>query len=190
MCPPWVLLQHHVLSQHVSLSQLTSLCQSAWVWSKKQQEATSIPLGIFWWVSLLWSPNKWSSTIVNLRQTSAWVSLAKNPAHVLCVCFSRISFHLCLLQWNIPLQVCLKNIPSHVCLSKNHPTKLTFQRTLKFPPQGVPRIEFRSPSSTSYAFNWLYHFTSPRLHFTKGQADSVHLPILNRSWSCQVLLLL
>ena len=51
----------------------------------------------------------------SVRQTNTCASLAKHlPSHVLSqACFSRISSLLCLLQQNVPSQVCLRL--SHLC---------------------------------------------------------------------------
>jgi hypothetical protein len=90
MCPP------RALPQHVSLSQLTSLCQSVQGYSKKPQHTTR---KFFWCVFLYYSPIN-AAQLCNVRQTSSCVSLSKKSSpHILSsVCFSRTPFHLYLLQ--------------------------------------------------------------------------------------------
>jgi hypothetical protein len=58
---------------------------------------------------------KSTAQLHNIRQTNTWASLAKNPSsRVLShACFNRKSSRLCLLQWNVPLGVCLSL--SHLC---------------------------------------------------------------------------
>jgi hypothetical protein len=87
----------------VCLSQLTSLCQSARVHriGKKLQHITRSFLVCF----SLWSPDKPSSTMqCKADQYMTCVLLAKTPpSGVLSrACFSRTSFHLCLLLQNLP----------------------------------------------------------------------------------------
>jgi hypothetical protein len=93
MCPPPVLPQH----QHMHLSQLTSLCQSAWVFrsGKKLQHITRS----FWCVSLYGVPAN-AAQLCNVRRTKACMLLSKNPSSLGLsrACFSRISSLLCLLQ--------------------------------------------------------------------------------------------
>ena len=100
---------------------------------------------VFWGHFSVWSPNKFRSAMqCKADQYMTCVLLAKNPlSRVLSsACFSRTSFHLCLLQPNVLSQVCLSLSPmsasgkhSFMCLSqkKHHPIQLTFQRNLKFP---------------------------------------------------------
>jgi hypothetical protein len=98
-CPPWL------LPQHVCLSQLTLLCQSARVCRscKKLQQITRSVLACF----SLWSPNKWSSStqckvdryMCVIREESFLTILSHT-------CFSRTSFPLCPLQLNVLLRVC------------------------------------------------------------------------------------
>ena len=110
------------------LFQLKSLCQSARVcWSRKKLQHTTRS---FWWVSLygvLTNP----AHLCNVRQTNTCMLLTKNPSS--CVlshaCFSRTSFHLCLLQLNVPSCVCLSKTPS-IQLSKN-PQVSTSKNILK-----------------------------------------------------------
>ena len=92
-------------------------------------------------ISLYGDPINWAQ-LCNVRQTKTCVSLVKNPSsHVLsCACFSRTSFHLCLLQLNIPPWVCpsfssvsTSGKHSFTCLPQQNSIQLTFQRTLKFP---------------------------------------------------------
>ena len=55
-CPPWV------LPQHMCMSQLTSLCQSAQVcWSSEKATAHHQKIFLVW--LSLWNPGKWSSTM-------------------------------------------------------------------------------------------------------------------------------
>ena len=60
----------------------------------------------------LWNPDKCSSTMQCEMDQYVRV-LAKNPSsHVLShACFSRTSFHLCLLQLNVPSRVCPSKTP-------------------------------------------------------------------------------
>ena len=84
-----------VLPQHVSLSQLTSLCQSARVCgSSEKHTARSL---FFWFVSLYGVPTN-GVQLSNVRWTNTCLSLRKTPSsRVLSrACFSRTSFHLCL----------------------------------------------------------------------------------------------
>jgi hypothetical protein len=107
------------------LFQLKSLCQSARVcWSRKKLQHTTRS---FWWVSLygvLTNP----AHLCNVRQTNTCMLLTKNPSS--CVlshaCFSRTSFHLCLLQLYVTSCVCLSKTPSN-WLSKE-PLSLHFRQ--------------------------------------------------------------
>ena len=132
MCLPWV------LPQHVCLSQLTSLCQIAQVQrnSKKLQHNTEV----FWCVCLYGALTN-AAQLYNVRWTSMCALSVKNPSsRVLShACFSRTSSFLCLLQPNVPSQVCLSLSPvstsakrSFMCLPQQNTMQLTFQRILKF----------------------------------------------------------
>jgi hypothetical protein len=118
-----------VLPQHVCLSQLTSLCQSAQVRgsSKKLQHTTRSFLVHF----SLWSPNKSSST--------TYMLLSKNPpSHVLShACISSTSFHLHPLQRNTPSCVCPQKpleLPSHGIAVQFCPYVLFSAVWISFPP--------------------------------------------------------
>jgi hypothetical protein len=132
-CPP------QVWPQHVSLSQLTSLCQSTRVpeSGKKPQHTTKR----CWWISLYGALTN-GAQLRSVRWTGTCMSLAKNPSsHVLShACFIRTCYLLCLLQQNVSSQVCLGLLPvstsgkcSFTCLPQQN--TMTFQRTLKFPLQ-------------------------------------------------------
>jgi hypothetical protein len=139
--PPNITCPPRVLPQHVSLSQLTSLCQLAQVQasSKKVQQTTRHFGGPF----SFRSSDKYSLA------KKCKVVLVKNLSSCVlsCACFSRTSFHLCLLQPNVTSWICLNlslvsssGKHSFSCLSqqKHHPTQLSFQRNLKFPPHYIP----------------------------------------------------
>ena len=73
----------------------------------------SMPPAAFWFFSFYRFATK-GAQLCSVRPTNVHVSLAKNPSsHVLsCTCFSRTSFHLCLLQLNGPSRVCPSKTPS------------------------------------------------------------------------------
>ena len=110
----------------MSLSQLTSLCQS--VKSEEAARNCSTPPEVSWHISFYGVLTN-GAQLCSIRLTNMCMSLVKNPSPcvLFCVCFSRTSFYLCLLQWNIS---------SMFAPAKHHPTQLTFPRTLKFPLQG------------------------------------------------------
>lgn len=115
------------LASAVNHTQLIVFCQSAWVCqsSRSCQHTTTSFLVNFSLMVMTWH---WVMTkgtqLDNVRQTKACMSLAKNPSCVLShVCFSKISFHLWLLQ---------RNVLHMFAPEKHHQTQLTFQRTLKF----------------------------------------------------------
>ena len=62
---------------------------------------------VLWWVSL-YSVITSRAQQSNVRETNTYMSLEKNPpSHVFShACFSKTSFHLCLLQLHIPSCVC------------------------------------------------------------------------------------
>lgn len=117
---------------------LSTIACLSWHHSANQPESLeasrscSTPPEVFWCISFYGvTTNRARLCIV--RQTNKCVSLVKNPSSWIlsCTCFSRASFHLCLLQrkWNVPSSVCpserafhlgplQRNIDSHVCLSK------------------------------------------------------------------------
>ena len=122
MCPP------RVLSQHTSLSQLTSLCQSP-----DSTEAARSRRNLTRSFSVcfsLWSPDKWTSRMqCKANQcvcvcvclcvsvcvcARARVSLATNPSSPILshACFSRTSSLLYPLQENTPSHVCPSKTPS------------------------------------------------------------------------------
>jgi hypothetical protein len=70
----------------------------------------STPPEVFWWISVYGVLTN-AAQLCNVRQTCAL--LAKNPSSCVlsCTCFSRTSFHLCLLQLNVPSWVCLSHSP-------------------------------------------------------------------------------
>jgi hypothetical protein len=79
----------------------------------------------FWCVSLYGIPTN-AAQLHKVRRTNTCVLLAKNPpSRVLSqACFSRASSLLCLLQRNVPSQVCLSL--SHLCpLQLNVPSSST-----------------------------------------------------------------
>ena len=100
--------------------QLTSFCQSAWVHEigKKLHHTIRSFLVYF----LLWSPNKWSSTTKCKADQYTWVPLVKNTSSRVFshACFSKTSFHFCLLQENTPSRVCppQQNTIQHNWLSR------------------------------------------------------------------------
>ena len=116
-----------VLPQHMRLSQLTSLCQSAQVCrsSKKLQHTTRSFLVHF----SLWSPDKCSSTMQCKIDMHVLSKKIFHHVSFSCVCFSRTSSLLCLLQLNIPSRVCPSKTPSNR-LSKE---PLSFHFTSPFP---------------------------------------------------------
>jgi hypothetical protein len=134
MGAPWVLSCHtSCLSCQHSANQPRS----------GRQEAT-LPPELFWCVSLCGVPTS-GTQLHNVRRTNTCISLAKNPSSrvLSCAWFSRISYHLCLLQWNIPSRVCFskqsfhvylpqENTPSCVCPNKTPSGTIIFQRTLMF----------------------------------------------------------
>jgi hypothetical protein len=132
------LASSHVLTQHSSLCQLTSLCQSAQVHgsSKKLQHTTRS----FWCISLCGVPTK-GAKLHNVRWTNTCMSLTKNPPLCApsCACFNRTSFHLCPLLHKSALSkqpftcVCFRKPFFRVFVPAKHLlTQLTSQRTLSF----------------------------------------------------------
>jgi hypothetical protein len=113
VCPPWFLPQHVSCLNTWSLSQLTLLCQSAWVLrnSKKLQHTTRR----FFLCLSLYGIQINEAQLCNVRQTNTCVFLAKNPSSRILSdsCFSRTSFHLHLLQQNVPLYDCPSKTPSN-----------------------------------------------------------------------------
>ena len=96
--------------------------------SKEAARNCSTPPEVFWCVSLYGVLTN-AAQLCNVRQTNTCVFLANNSSpYVLShVCFSRtFFFYVCLLH---------QTVPSRICLSKHHPTHLTFQRSLTFPLQ-------------------------------------------------------
>ena len=67
---------------------------------------------IFCCISFYGIPTNWAQ-LCNIRQTNTCMSLVKNPSsHVFShACFSRTSSLLCLLQLNVPFQICLSLSP-------------------------------------------------------------------------------
>ena len=126
MCPPQALPQHNCLSWHHSAYQPEST---------EVARSLDTPPEVFWCISL-YGVLKISAQPQCVRQTNTCVLLAKNPSS--CVlshaCFSRTSSLLCLLQPNIPSQVCLSlshlcplqlNVPSRVCPNKTPSSRLS-----------------------------------------------------------------
>jgi hypothetical protein len=144
MCPSGV------FPQHMSLFQLTSLCQSARVCrsSKKLQHTTRS----IWCISLYGVPTN-GAQLHNVRWASTpylyKVYFIVCPLHA---CFSKTSFLLCLLQGNSPSRVCLGLLPvstsgkhSFTCLPQqntiqhNWPFKEPLSFHLKFSFNKVPK---------------------------------------------------
>ena len=113
-----------VSPQHVHPSQLTYFANHP----KSAEAARShgTPPEVSWYVPFYGVLTN-AAQQCNVRQTNTWMSLAKNPSSQVLshACFSRTSFHLCLIQ---------ENTPSCVCPSKTPSNMMTFQRTLKFLP--------------------------------------------------------
>ena len=99
------------LSWHLSVSQPES---------EEAARNCSTPPEVFWCISLYGVLTN-AAQLCNVRQTNTCMLLAKNPSSrvLSCACFSRTSFHLCLLQQNI-LYPCLPqgDILSPLCLKK------------------------------------------------------------------------
>ena len=87
---------------HVSSTCLASACASNHPESLEAAANCSTPPEVFWCISLYGRTN--AAQLCSVRWTNTCVSLAKNlSSRVLsCAYFSRTSFHLCLLQLNIP----------------------------------------------------------------------------------------
>jgi hypothetical protein len=100
----WELQHESCLSWHHSANQPES---------KEAARNYSTPSENFWCISLYGVLTN-GAQLCNVRQTNTCMPLAKNPSLVLsCACFSRTSFLLCLLQPDVPSQVCLSL--SHLC---------------------------------------------------------------------------
>lgn len=119
-CLSWVL-------SLVCLSQLTSLCQSAWVYRSGKKAATSYQK--FFWCIFLYGVQTNVAQLHNVRWTNTYVFLTKNPSSRILsrACFSKTFFLLCLLQRNIPSRVCFSLSPlstlrkdSFMCLSQRN----------------------------------------------------------------------
>lgn len=98
MCPPWVLCQVCVcLSRHHSANLLESAGR-----------IYNTPLEVFWNLSLYGVLTNWAQWN-SVTRTNTCGSLSKDASpHVLShSCYSLKSFHLCLLQPNVPSRVCL-----------------------------------------------------------------------------------
>jgi hypothetical protein len=126
------------LLQHVNLSQLTSLCQSAKV---RESGNYSTAPKVFWCVSLYGVPTN-AAQLCSVRGTNTGRLLTENSSsHVLSLtCFSKTPFLLCLLQLHILSWVCLSLSPVStsakcffMCLPQQNTIQQTFQRPLKFP---------------------------------------------------------
>jgi hypothetical protein len=102
----------------------------------------SIPSEIFWRTSLYGFLTN-EAQLCNVKWINTCMFLANNPSSCVlsCVCCIRIFSLLCMLQWNIPLGVCLSlshlrplywNIPSCVCPSKI-PSNWLSKEPLRFP---------------------------------------------------------
>jgi hypothetical protein len=112
--------------------------------STKAARNCSTPPEVFWLISLYGVLTN-VAQLYNVRQTNTCTSLSKNPSsRVLShACFTKTLFLMCLLQLNVPSQVCLSLSPvstsakhSLTCLSQQNTIQLTSQRMLKFPFQG------------------------------------------------------
>ena len=114
MCPPWV------LPQLLSLYQSGLLCQSTWLQGSGKKPSTH-QQNYFWCISLYGVPTN-GAQLPNVRWSNACISLLKNTSsHVFShSCFSRTSFHLYLLQENMPSHVWPSKTPSNTTdLPKN-----------------------------------------------------------------------
>ena len=111
----WVWLsktRHESVSAYIILSINPSL--------QNQQEATAHYQKFFFMCVSLCGVLTNGAQLHNVRRVNTCVSLLKNPSsNVLsCACFSRTSFHLYLLQKNVPLQVCVSKAFNCVCFSR------------------------------------------------------------------------
>jgi hypothetical protein len=101
-----------VLPQHVHLSQLTSLRQSAWVhWSDKKLQHTTRRF-FFLYISLYRVPTN-AAQLHHVRQTNPCVLLAKTPS-------SRVHSRACFCRTSSLLRLLQRNVPSEVCISLWH----------------------------------------------------------------------
>jgi hypothetical protein len=164
LCPPSVFVKSFIYCLQTSHVLYWS-CLSMWVClsrhlSTNQPKSVqvsrncSISAEVFWHISLHGVLTN-EAQLHNISQTNTCESLAKNPSsHFLsCVCFSRTSSLLCLLQRNIPswvgLSLSLVSAPmkhSFTCLppTKHHPTQLTFPKN----PKGSTSVNhFTSPTN-------------------------------------------
>jgi hypothetical protein len=118
----------------------------------------STPQEVLWCISL-YGVSTNAAQLPSVRQTNTCVSLAKNPSsHVLSrACFSRTSFHLCLLQPNIPSWVCLSL--SAVSASGKH--SLIY-----------------SPQQNTISYNWLSkeHLMSLLENYENGTSSWIRSP--------------
>jgi hypothetical protein len=111
-------------SQHMSQSQLTSICQSAWVCEsgKKLPAHHQKFFGAF----LSYGVPTRGVQLRNVRRTNTCVLLVKNPSLHVLSCASRTSFHLCLLQQNVLSSVCSSKTPSNTTDSSKEPLSFHF----------------------------------------------------------------
>jgi hypothetical protein len=131
MCPPWVLSQNRSILAHESVSADITLPIS--LSHGKWQETVMCHQKFLVHFSLC-SPDKWNSTMqCKMEQYNTCISLAENLSSCVLssVCFSRTSFHLCLLQLNIPSWVFL-NLSAVSILAKCSLTGLVHQNTIQY----------------------------------------------------------
>ena len=108
LSPIYTLRTSWFLPQHMCLSQLTSLCQSALVWGKQQGTVTCYQKFFVLVCFSLWSPNKCSSTTqckvdqymhivskepILYRVSFHVLALAEHPLS--CAQFSKMFLHVC-----------------------------------------------------------------------------------------------
>ena len=111
--------------------------------SSKAAGSHNTPPKGFCFVSLYGGPTN-AAQLCNERQTNTCVLLVKTPSsRVLShACFSRTSFHLCLLQPNIPA------LAFHLCpLQGNAPSRV-------LPQQNTTRHTWLSKERLSFYFTW------------------------------------
>jgi hypothetical protein len=148
----------------VTLSQLISLCQLAQVRGSSKRPPAHHQK--FFWCAFLYGVWTNGAQLHNVRQTNEFILLAKNQNVPLpCLCFSKTSFHFCLLQKNTPLRVCPSKTPSNTT---------TFQRTGKFLPQGW---DWRDESLVkSSGCSSEYPYLTPRVHMMVHNLRKIQIP--------------
>ena len=117
--------KHHRSSTGLASARVLSQHCLSWRHSANQPKSVematnySTPPEVFWCISLYGGPTN-AAQLHSVRQTNTCLSLAKNPSSSVLsrARFSRTSFHLCLLQWNVSSWVCISLSP--VSTSGNH----------------------------------------------------------------------